>query len=453
MKIKNPYTQQIITEFPEDTIDSITEKFLMAKQAQKKWENKLLTDRLQIVRTFQQLLVENKEELAKVLTSEVGKPISQSRNELNGAIARIQFFLDETQNYLEDQTVVQSEELNEIITYEPLGVVLNISAWNYPYLVGVNVFIPALLAGNSVLYKPSEYATLTGKRIEEYLHKAGVPPHVFQCCVGGGDVGKLLLTQEIDGVYFTGSYPTGLSIKKTVVHRFIPVQLELGGKDPVYITEDVEHVSELAYSVADGAFYNAGQSCCAIERIYVHETIYSAFLDAFIECVKQFKVGDPFLEDTYIGPLTRPEHLSFLNKQVEDAINKGATLCLGGKTKDTMFFLPTVLSDVTSDMKVMSEESFGPIIGIQSVSSDEEAIMCMNDTSYGLTAGVFSTSYTRAKVIFKQMNTGTVYWNCSDRVSPYLPWSGRKHSGIGLTLSHLGIRAFSVPKAYHLKQP
>jgi acyl-CoA reductase-like NAD-dependent aldehyde dehydrogenase len=233
----------------------------------------------------------------------------------------------------------------------------------------------------------------------------------------------------------------------------IKVQLELGGKDPVYVCDDVD-VKTAAAAVADGAFYNTGQSCCSVERVYVHEAIHAAFVDAFVAEVKRYRVGDPMDEATYIGPLTRRAQLDVLRRQVADARRKGAALLTGGapiKRKGS-WFAPTVLADVDHSMLVMREESFGPIIGIQAVADDAAAIDLMNDTEYGLTAGVYTNDAARARRILARVAAGSVYWNCCDRVSPRLPWSGVKHSGIGLTLSTMGIETFTRPKAWHLKR-
>jgi acyl-CoA reductase-like NAD-dependent aldehyde dehydrogenase len=235
----------------------------------------------------------------------------------------------------------------------------------------------------------------------------------------------------------------------------VPCQLELGGKDPLYVASDVSDVAAVAAATADGAFYNNGQSCCAVERIYVHEKIYDQYLSEFVKEVRSWKLGAPVQEGTYIGPLTRKDQLTVLEQQVSDALKKGAELATGGKRLKGKgyFFEPTVLVHVNHDMAVMKDESFGPIIGIMKVNSDEEAIRLMQDTEYGLTASVYSADQSRAQNILGKINAGTGYWNCCDRVSAALPWSGRKHSGFGVTLSHAGLRAFTRPKAYHWKQP
>jgi acyl-CoA reductase-like NAD-dependent aldehyde dehydrogenase len=316
------------------------------------------------------------------------------------------------------------------------------------------VFVPALLAGNAVLYKPSEFASLTGLHIARLLHESGVPADVFVPLVGGGAIGAALLAQDVDGVFFTGSHATGARIAAAVGPRFIKLQLELGGKDPTYVCEDAD-VQAAAESLADGAMYNAGQSCCSVERIYVHERLHDAFVAAFVETVRGFRLGDPVSEDTYIGAITRTPQLAVLEAQVADAKAKGATLRMGGAriAKAGNWFEPTVFTEVNHTMDLMMEESFGPIIGIQKVSGDVEALALMNDTRYGLTAGVFTRDEARASAILSRVNAGSVYWNCCDRVSPRLPWSGHGDSGVGLTLSTYGIQTFTRPRAWHLRQP
>ena len=337
--------------------------------------------------------------------------------------------------------------------YEPLGVIANISAWNYPFLVGVNVFIPALIGGNVVFYKPSEYSTLTGLHIQRLLVLAGVPEDCFQTAIGKGNVGEQLLQLPLNGYFFTGSYHTGKYIAEKVAHKLVPCQLELGGKDPLYVMDDVADIDTVAANVLEGVVYNNGQSCCAVERIYVHEKIYDRFVESYAAQAKKLVIGDPLDQATEIGPLSRKEQMEFLISQINDAEDKGAIVLAGGKmlNRDGYFIEPTVLINVNHQMKIMMEESFGPVVGIQKVKDDTEAIELMQDTEYGLTAAIYSTNFERAEAVMKQMDTGTVYWNCCDRVSASLPWSGRKHSGLGSTLSYQGIRAFVQPKAYHIR--
>jgi acyl-CoA reductase-like NAD-dependent aldehyde dehydrogenase len=455
VKIVNPATGAFVSDVPSDGVKAVRAKYDRARAAQPRWAAQSLRKRIETIQKFKERVIERTETLARTLTEEVGKPIRQSRNELKGLVVRLDFFLAESGRALRDESVLLAPEqkLEERISHEPLGVIANISAWNYPYFVGSNVFVPALVAGNAVLYKPSEYATLTGLHIADMLHSAGVPEDAFIAVIGDGATGAALLRQPVDGVFFTGSYGTGAKIAASAGRRMIKVQLELGGKDPIYVCDDVD-VTATAAAVADGAFYNTGQSCCSVERVYVHEAIHDAFIDAFVAEVKRYKIGDPLDESTYIGAITRKPQLGVLKRQVTDAKKKGAKVLLGGDVlkRKGNWFAPTVLADVDHSMDVMREETFGPIIGIQAVADDDAAVDQMNDTDYGLTAGVYTASEKRAKKILARVNAGSVYWNCCDRVSPRLPWSGVKHSGIGLTLSTYGIQTFTRPKAWHLKE-
>lgn len=452
MNIINPATEEVVATAQEDNAASIRIKYEKARAAQKLWAATSLKERIACIARFNDFLVRDADRLAQDLTTEVGKPIGQSQGELRGGRGRSVYFVQNAEKYLAEEWMVTEGDTKEKIAYEPLGVIANISAWNYPILVGFNVFIPALIGGNAVLYKPSEFSTLTGQNLVALLHEAGVPVDVIQPIVGGKEAGEALLDLPLDGYFFTGSYQTGRYIADRVASKLVPVGLELGGKDPMYVCEDVE-VKHAAAAGVEGAFYNTGQSCCAVERIYVHVSIYDEYLAAFLDEVRNWPIGDPLKEGTAIGPLTRLQQISVLEEQVKDAVSKGAGLLLGGKRADRKgyYFEPTVLADCDHTMQVMMDESFGPIIGIQKVKDDAEAVSLMLDTPYGLTSAVYTTDSERAQRIMSQMNSGTVYWNCCDRVSPNIPWSGRGHSGLGSTLSHQGIRAFVQPKSYHLR--
>ena len=453
LAVHNPATGELVTELPADDASSVAAKAGRARAAQPAWAALPLAKRKACIERFHTSIVAELESLAAIMTCETGKPISMSRNELNGLLGRIDFFLAQTEAATATQTVFSEGGMTEQIEHLPLGVVANISAWNYPWFVGGNVFIPALLTGNAVLYKPSEYAAMTGLTIARLLHAAGVPGGVFTALIGGGEVSAALLAQKIDGLFFTGSHATGVKIAQALGPRLVKLQLELGGKDPTYVCEDAD-VRNAAASLADGAMYNTGQSCCSVERIYVHERIHDAFVDAFVATVKTFKVGDPMHDDTYIGAITRAPQLDVLDAQVADALAQGATLLTGGHrlSGPGNWYAPTVFSNVSHAMELMREESFGPLIGIQKVSGDKEAVALMNDSRYGLTAGVFTPDEARARQLLAQVNAGSVYWNCCDRVSPRLPWSGCGDSGLGLTLSTYGIQGFTRPKAWHLRR-
>ena len=456
LRIINPATEELVSEVETDTPETVATKYREARLAQPAWAARPFEEKVGIIERFGELLAERRSELAAILTSEMGKPLDQASGEVRGVQGRIDFFIKEIEETIgrKEMHRAADESMIEAVSYEPLGVIGNISAWNYPYFVGSNVFIPALLVGNTMLYKPSEFATLTGLEMARALHEAGVPKDVFVPVVGDGAIGKALLDQPLDGMFFTGSHATGVKIAEAASRKMMRVQLELGGKDPSYVAEDVVDVAGAADAVAGGVFYNAGQSCCSIERVYVHEAVYEQFVESFLKVVGDYGVGSPVEEGIFVGPLTREPQRAILAEQVRDAVSKGATLRMGGKSIDGpgYFFEPTVLTEVNHEMLVMQEESFGPVIGIQRVTGDDEALQLMNDTRYGLTASVYTADGERARTIMGQLNAGSVYWNCCDRVSPRLPWTGWGDSGVGSTLGYDGIRAFVQPKAWHLRQ-
>ena len=455
MRVLNPATGDVLADLPEADRAAVTAAVARLRTAQSSWAAAPLETRCAAIRRFRALVLERGEELARTLSLEVGKPIRQARSELAGVVPRIDFFLDAVGDAVADDVVLASaaDRLEERIAREPLGVVANVSAWNYPWYVGANVFLPALLTGNAVVYKPSEYATLTGLAIARTLADAGVPEGVFQPLVGPGALGAMLLEQPIDAVCFTGSHATGVAVATAVAPRLVKVQLELGGKDPVYVCDDVD-VVPVAAAVAEGAFYNTGQSCCAVERVYVHARVWTSFVDAFVAAVQGYVVGDPLDPRTDVGPLARRDlALDALDAQVADAVARGAHVRCGGARRPGpgFFFAPTVLVDVDHAMRVMRDETFGPLIGLMPVASDDEAVALMNDTAYGLTAAVYTPDRERARRVLRAVDVGTAYWNCCDRVSPRLPWTGRRASGLGATLGRDGITAFLRPKAWHLR--
>ena len=455
MKIINPATGETLRELREHSPAEITNAWSLAKNAQTAWNAKSLEDRIQVIRRYHDLLDRDAEVLARDLSLEVGKPLQEAKNEVQGARGRIRFFLEQSPQWLTPKPVRTDGNTREELSLDPLGVIANISAWNYPYHVGVNVYIPALLSGNAVLYKPSEFATLTGLHISRLLHEAGVPPDVFIAIIGDRVAGEALLDLPLDGYFFTGSYRTGKHIAERVASKLVPVGLELGGKDPLYVTDEIDDLKKVAGAVAEGCFYNNGQSCCAVERVYVHEKIYDGFMTHFESEVRALKVGNPLENGVQQGSLTRPAHLAFLEEQISDAVTKGARVLCGGNRIPGAgaYFEPTVLVDVNHSMRLMMEESFGPVIGIMKVRDDEEALRLMQDCEYGLTAAVYTRNESRGRSLLARIDTGTSYLNCCDRVSPYLPWAGRKHSGLGTTLSWLGILSFVRPRGWHVRAP
>lgn len=452
LTVTNPFSGEKIATLQCHSTKEVKNICAAAKLAQKHWAKKPYSEKNEIITNFRNILKDQADTCAKILSSEMGKPLHHAKYEITASLDRIDWFLEHTPKTLNTTFLPVNNSVSEHITYEPLGVVACISAWNYPYFVGLNIIIPALLTGNSVVYKPSELTPLTGQKIEELLHSSGVNHGIFSSIIGAGGIGEALCQQEIDAVFFTGSYKTGAKIFHNLPSKLIKVGMELGGKDSAYVTNDCD-IEKTAATVADACFFNAGQSCCAVERIYVHEEVYDEFCTKFKNFVLQIKYGSPLEHDTYMGPLARFDQIKFLNSQIEDALAKGAKILAKNDTipSSGQFFPATALCQVDHSMDIMKEESFGPIIGIQKVSSDQEALQLMNDSEYGLTASVHCRDENRAQTIMNELQVGTVYLNCCDRVSVQVPWSGRKHSGIGQTLSFLGIQSFVNPKSWQIK--
>ncbi len=454
MKIVNPTTGRAIAEAVEDDLESVESKRRTLLAGQRRWRAVPFEARIEAVRNFHQLLGSRIEPLARQLTQETGKPLRQSTEEIYAARGRTLYFLEHSQKSLSSELIIADGETTESVRYEPLGVVGVISSWEFPYLAATGVIVPGLIAGNAVLYKPSEYATLSGVEIKRLLYEAGVPSSALQAVLGGGSTGRLVAEAELHGYFFAGSATTGRAVLERVRSRIAPIHLDLSGKNPLYVMEDVEEVSRAARLAVGGAFTNNGQSYSSIERIYVQSSIYDDFLAAFVEGVRSLAVGDPADTATDIGPVAKERQREHLAGLVEDALSKGARLLAGGKAieREGFFFEPTVIADASHAMDIMREEIYGPVIGIERVSDDEEAAELMQDTDYGVAAFVFSRDEARAKRLLDRLDVGTAYWNSCNRVSPYLPWSGRRSSGLGVTLSPAGIRAFVRPKAYFMKR-
>ena len=453
LEVRNPATGEHLRSVAVTEEREIEQKVERARRAQPDWAARGYDDRSARLRAFRNLLVAEAEECARITTREVGKPIVQSRNEVRAVLERIDWNIEHVGDLIAARSVSAADgvAVEERVTYEPVGVVAHVSAWNYPYFVGLNTIVPALLTGNAVLFKPSEHATLTGLRLVDLMHRAGVPVDVVQSLVGGGAVGAALVASDIDAVCFTGSYETGRRVARSVADRLIRLQLELGGKDGAYVCDDVD-VESAALAVAEGVFYNSGQSCSAIERVYVHDAIFDRFVDALGDVVSTYRTGDPEDEHTDLGPLARSAQLDLIGAQVADAVAKGARVVCGGQRIDRpgSWFEPTVLVDVDPSMSVMRDETFGPVIGVQRVRDDAEALACLDDTEFGLGAAVFSRDRGRAERILARLDVGNAYWNCADRSSVRLPWAGRRHSGLGVSMSESGVRVFVREKAWHL---
>ena len=455
MKIVNPATEEVINEWEPDEPEVIATMFRSLQAEQPAWASLPVSKRLEAITAFSDLLGRHVDELATLLTREMGKPISQARAEIHGARNRILFFLEASEQWLDDEYLHEEGGTTEMVGWEPLGVVGYISTWNYPYLLATNVIVPALIAGNAVLYKPAPQVTGSAARMVDLLHEAGIPRQVLYMATGGAATGKVVTGLPLDACFFAGNHATGQDVYQQTARHLTPCHLDLSGKDPVYVTADVEDVEAAALAVLTGAFYNAGQSASAVKRIYVHREVYEEFVRHLVRETKRLRMGDPQEEGIYVGPLAQRQQVDLLEQQVREALQKGAKRLTGGEpwTGKGYFFAPTILTEVNPGMRVMQEESFGPLVGVQEVLNDETALRLMQESPFGLTAAIFSDHWAPVEPLMRRLKVGTVYWNCCDRVQPTLPWSGRKQSGQGVTLSYLGIRAFVRPKAYHLVSP
>ena len=383
----------------------------------------------------------------------MGRPVSQSPGELKrGFHEGALYMCDIAVEALQDISVPQKEGFQRFIRREPLGVVLVVAPWNYPWLTSVNAVVPALLAGNAVILKMAAQTPLVAERYAEAFKAAGLPPGVFQFLhLDHAQVAKVIADRRIAFVAFTGSVPGGQAVQRAAAARFVGTGLELGGKDPAYVRADAD-LDSAVENLVDGSYFNSGQSCCGVERIYVHKKVFKPFVEGFVELTRRYRLGNPLEKDTNLGPLVRADAADTVRGQIRQAVKKGAKALL--KLKDqpgTPYLPPEVLIDVDHGMAVMTEESFGPVVGIQPVKDDDEAVALMNDSRYGLTASIWTKDAEAALRVGERVDTGTWFMNRCDYLDPALAWTGVKDSGRGCTLSRLGLEAFTRPKSFHLR--
>ncbi|WOG26658.1 aldehyde dehydrogenase family protein [Endozoicomonas sp. 8E] len=452
----SPVDGSVVAERPLSDVSDISQALAKAEKAQLDWQSLALEERQNICSKAVDYFVSQKDDIASEITWQMGRPVKYAAGEVAGFEERARYMIEASSEALKPVTIPEKEGFTRYICKEALGVVLVIAPWNYPYLTAINSIMPALLAGNAVLLKHSAQTPLCAERMVEAFLEAGLPEGLFQYLhMSHENTEYLIQCDAIKHVAFTGSVPAGATVEKAAAGRFIGMGLELGGKDPAYIRADAD-LDAATDTVIDGAFFNSGQSCCGIERLYVHEAIYDAFVEKAVALVKQYRLGRPDDPETTLGPLVKSSAADFVRGQVDEAVSQGAVAhidpALFSKHEPgTPYLAPQLLTQVNHAMRVMTEESFGPVLGIQKVSSDEEAISLMNDSEFGLTAAIFSRDIERAVELGRQVQTGTFFVNRCDYLDPALAWTGIKNSGRGCTLSVLGFNALTRPKSFHIK--
>ena len=457
IKCISPVDGSVYVERQTASAKEIQQVLDAAVAAQKKWKNTPLAKRQALCTKAVDAFVAHKAEIAEELTWQMGRPISQAPGEVAGFEERARHMIEIADTALADLKPEAKDGFTRYIKREPLGVVFVVAPWNFPYLTSVNAIMPAILAGNAVVLKHSAQTPLCAERLHQAFTEAGFPDGVFQYLhLTHADTEVVIQSPQINFVAFTGSVPGGEMVERAAVGRFIGVGLELGGKDPAYVRKDanLQHAIE---TVTDGAIFNSGQSCCGIERVYVDEAVYQEFVDGVVALANSYKLGRPDDANTNLGPLVKSSAAEFVRGQIDEAVAAGAkalvdTEKFAANKRGTPYLAPQVLIDVDHSMRVMNEETFGPVIGIMSVSGDEEAINLMNDSEFGLTAAVFTQDESAAIEIGNQIETGTWFMNRCDYLDPALAWTGVKKSGRGCTLSSVGFEHMTRPKSYHLKR-
>jgi acyl-CoA reductase-like NAD-dependent aldehyde dehydrogenase len=424
-----------------------------AVAAQKLWKQMPVRERAAICRRMTEWCVARADLLGEELTRQMGRPIAYSPNEIRrGFQERALHMCDVAEEALADVKLAPKENFERFIRREPYGVVLALAPWNYPWLTSVNAVVPALLAGNSVILKMAQQTPLVAERYAEAFAAAGLPDGVFQYLhADHGQVARMVADARVGYVAFTGSVAGGHAVQRAAAQRFIGAGLELGGKDPAYVRADAP-LQATVENLVDGAYFNSGQSCCAVERIYVDRRRFADFVDAFVALVRQYRLGNPLDPQTTLGPLVRADAADAVRAQTRAALQQGAQALLEvDEAIGSPYLRPQVLVEVDHGMAVMTEETFGPVVGIQPVSGDEEAVRLMNDSRYGLTASIWTADAAAALAVGEQVETGTWFMNRCDYLDPALAWTGVKDSGRGCTLSRLGLEGFTRPKSFHLR--
>ncbi len=455
-RVISPVNDHVYIELAYHTEEEIDRALTRAVRAQREWKQVPIAERVNYIHKFITAFGALKERISEELAWQMGRPIRYGPNEVRGTLERATGMADLAPASLADIQVGEKEGFHRYIKREPLGVVFVVPAWNYPYLIAVNSIVPGLLAGNAVVLKHSAQTPLVAERFANAFVAAGLPEGLFQFLhLDHPATARVIRDPRINFVAFTGSVEGGREIQKVASERFIGVGLELGGKDPAYVRADA-NLPFAIENLVDGAFYNSGQSCCGIERIYVHKDVYQPFVEGCVELTKQYKLGNPLDPETTLGPMAKRSGADTVRAHIAQALKAGARALIDEKLFPQTalghnYLAPQILVNVDHTMDVMVQETFGPVVGIMPVKDDDEAIRLMNDSPYGLTASVWTEDEAAAVRIADQIETGTCFMNRCDYLDPYLAWTGVKDSGRGCTLSKVGFEQLTRPKSYHLR--
>ena len=453
VKCTSPIDGSVYIERPLATRDDALAAAARAKAAQPAWAARPLAERIALVRAAVAEIGKDQDRMALELAHQMGRPVRYG-GEFGGFNERASHMADIAETALAPIVVEDSDAFLRKIEHEAHGVVLVVAPWNYPYMTAINTVAPALIAGNTVLLKHAAQTLQVGERLAEAFHASGIPDDVFQNLFLDHDTtSELISRRKVSFVNFTGSVRGGQAMERAAAGTFIPVSTELGGKDPGYVRADA-NLDAAVDTLIDGAMFNSGQCCCGIERIYVHESLYDAFVEKAVALVKTYKLGNPLEAETTMGPMAHVRFATEVRAQIAEAIEAGAIAHIDTMEADNggAYLTPQILTNVTHDMRVMQDESFGPVVGIMKVESDEQAIALMNDSQFGLTASIWTADADKANELGAQLETGTVFMNRCDYLDPGLCWTGCKDTGRGAGLSVLGFHALTRPKSYHLKK-
>lgn len=452
----SPVDNSVYTEREAHHGADIAAALARARDAFAAWRATPVGERCAAVRRMVDAVTAEAERIAVELTWQMGRPLSQTPGEVAGFAERANYMIDIAPGALADHVPAPVAGFERRIQRTPLGVVAVLSPWNYPLLTSVNAIVPALVAGNAVILKPSHQTPLVADHYVRAAAAAGLPEGLLQALFLDHELtATLVASNGIDGVYFTGSVGGGIAVQKALGNKFVPCGLELGGKDPAYVRADAD-VAFSAAGLVDGAFFNSGQSCCGIERIYVHASRYDEFVEAFVAHTRQYRLGNPLDADTSLGPLVKTAAADFVRAQIADAVAQGARALVdeslfAASRAGTPYLAPQVLVDVNHAMRVMTQESFGPVVGIMPVADDDTALALMNDSDYGLTASLWTEDADAARRLGERLETGTVFMNRCDYLDPALAWTGVKNTGRGITLSALGYEQLTRARSFHFR--